>query len=71
MALDELNPTDELILRMLAEGRCTPAYIAEAGETTRQNVQNRLNVLLAADYAERIHTGLYEITEAGRERIEG
>lgn len=59
----DMNPTDEKILEMLREGRCTPAYIADKTGYTRQNVTNRLNRLVEHDFAEKVHRGLYELVE--------
>ena len=42
----EMNPTDEAILSMLRDGRCSPAYIAEQQGYSRQNVTNRLGRLV-------------------------
>jgi DNA-binding MarR family transcriptional regulator len=57
----KLNPTDQVILGMLREGRCTPSYIAEEHDYSRQNVTNRLNRLVEHGYVNRVHTGLYEL----------
>ena len=62
----DLNPTDRVILETLEEGRCTPSYIADKHEYSRQNVANRLNRLVELGYAERVHTGLYEMLEDPR-----
>ena len=59
----KLNPTDKVILDMLREGRCTPSYIADAHDYSRQNVTNRLNRLVEHEYVHKIHTGLYELSE--------
>jgi len=59
----DLNPTDRAILEMLREGRCTPAYIAEAQDYSRQNVTNRLGRLEEHGYVEKLHPGLYELVE--------
>lgn len=56
----DLNPTDRAILDMLHDGRCTPSYIAEEHEYSRQNVTNRLNRLVEHGYVRKVHTGLYE-----------
>jgi len=61
----DLNKTDVAILTELSEGRCTPSYLQKQTEFTRQAIQGRLTVLQAADYVEKIDTGLYEITEEG------
>lgn len=64
MAVD-LNDTDIAILTELSEGRCTPSYLEKQTEYTRQAIQGRLAILRAADYVEKIDTGLYEITDEG------
>lgn len=61
-----LNPTDQVILETLEEGRCTPSYIADKHGYSRQNVANRLNRLVELGYVTRVHTGLYEISEDPR-----
>lgn len=61
----ELNDTDIAILTELSEGRCTPSYLEKQTGYTRQAIQGRLTVLRAADYVEKIDTGLYEITDEG------
>jgi len=66
MAEIDLNPTDTVILDMLAEGRCTPAYIAAEHDYTRQNVQNRLHRLVEHGYVRKLHQGLYELVEDTR-----
>lgn len=57
----KLNPTDKVIVEMLSQGRCTPSYIAEEHEYSRQNVTNRLNRLVEHGYVRKVHTGLYEL----------
>jgi DNA-binding IclR family transcriptional regulator len=56
-----LNPTDEVILEMLREGRCTPSYIADEHGYSRQNVTNRLSRFVEHGYVRKVHTGLYEL----------
>jgi len=63
-----LNPTDQVILETLEEGRCTPSYIADKHSYSRQNVANRLNRLVELGYVRRVHTGLYEVSEDPRDR---
>jgi len=70
MAIDDLNPTDEKIVEMLAEGRCTPSYLAREIDTSRQNIQRRLEVLTAGEVVEKIDTGLYELVKDPREAQE-
>jgi len=62
-----LNPTDNAILDMLREGRCSPSYIAEEEYYSRQNVTNRLGRLVEHGYARKLHPGLYELVEDPRE----
>ena len=62
----DLNPTDRAILETLEEGRCTPSYIANKHDYSRQNVTNRLNRFVELGYVERVHTGLYEMTKDPR-----
>lgn len=59
----DLNPTDRAILEMLRKGRCTPSYVAEEHDYSRQNVTNRLNRLVEHGYVRRVHTGLYELVD--------
>lgn len=57
----DLNPTDHAILEMLSEGRCTPSFIANEHDYSRQNVTNRLHRLVEHGYVRKVHTGLYEL----------
>lgn len=59
----DLNPTDKAIIKMLREGRCSPAYIAKEQEYSRQNVTNRLGRLVEHGYVQKVHAGLYELVE--------
>jgi DNA-binding Lrp family transcriptional regulator len=61
MADIDLSPTDRAILKMLREGRCTPAYIAAEQDYSRQHVRNRLQRLTEHGYVTRLHKGLYEL----------
>lgn len=63
----KINPTDHVILDALSEGRCTPSYIADAHDYSRQNVTNRLNRFVELGYVTRLHTGLYELSDDPRE----
>lgn len=63
----DLNPTDHAILDMLREGRCSPTYIAEEKEYTRQNVTNRLGRLVEHGYVKKLAPGLYELQDDPRE----
>jgi DNA-binding MarR family transcriptional regulator len=59
----DLNPTDRAILAMLREGRCTPSFIADEHDYSRQNVTNRLNRLVEHGHVRKVHTGLYELVD--------
>lgn len=63
----DLNPTDRAILDMLTEGRCSPSYIAEEADYSRQNVTNRLGRLVEHGYVRKLHPGLYELEDDPRE----
>lgn len=65
----ETNDADEQILGLLVEGRNLPQNLADELDYSRQYVQNRLQLLKAADYVLNRGGGLYEITEKGREEI--
>ncbi|KAB7519572.1 winged helix-turn-helix domain-containing protein [Halosegnis rubeus] len=64
----DITKTDELILDLLEEGRCTQGYIVDKTGRSRQQIHNRLNILRAAGYVERVHesTALYELVENPR-----
>lgn len=66
---EDLLDSDRQILKVLEHGRCTPSALADWTELSTQTVHNRLNVLVAAEWVEKVHrSGLYEITEGGRAR---
>ncbi|MDL0118510.1 winged helix-turn-helix domain-containing protein [Halobacterium salinarum] len=67
MAEISLNPTDQAILELLNEGRCTPSYIAEETGYSRGNIQNRLLRFVEHGYVEQLGGGLYELVEDPRE----
>jgi len=67
MAEISLNPTDQAILELLSEGRCTPSYIAHHTDYSRGNIQNRLLRLVEHGYVEQLGGGLYELVEDPRE----
>jgi len=64
----DLNPTDQLILDYLKEGRCTPAYISQETDYSRGNIQNRLVRLVEHGYVRQLGGGLYELSEDPREQ---
>lgn len=59
----DLTDADDAILDRLSDGRCTVGYLADELEYSRQHIHNRLNVLLAAEYVDKVHgpTGLYAL----------
>ena len=59
----ELSQTDEKIIEMLEEGRCTPNYIADELDLSRQHITNRLRRLEEHKLVEKVHRGLYELVE--------
>lgn len=63
----DLNPTDNAILDMLEEGRCSPKYIADEKGYSRQNVTNRLGRLVEHGYVRKLAPGLYELAENPRD----
>ena len=65
----DANDADEQILGHLTRGRNLPQNLADKTGYSRQYIQNRLQMLKAADYATNLGGGLYEITDAGRQEI--
>lgn len=63
----DLNPTDNAILDMLRRGRCSPTYIAQEKDYSRQNVTNRLGRLVEHGYVQKLAPGLYELVNDPRE----
>jgi predicted transcriptional regulator len=68
-AMAQLDDLHEQILTQLAEGRCTPRYLAGEVDQSRQLVSSRLQDLQMGDYVTKIDRGLYEITEKGRGEV--
>ena len=66
----ELNDADEMILDELASGRNLPQNLANELGYSRQYVQNRLQMLKAADYVENVGGGLYELLDDPRDEGE-
>lgn len=56
------------IIDILAEGRGTPSYLAERTGESRQLVSKRLRDLQMAGVVEKVHKGLYELSEDPRDR---
>jgi len=68
-AMAQLDDLHEQILKQLADGRCTPRYLASEVDESRQLVSSRLQDLQMGDYVIKIDRGLYEITERGRGEV--
>jgi len=68
-AMAQLDGLHEQILEQLADGRCTPRYLASKVDESRQLVSSRLQDLRMGDYVTKIDRGLYEITEKGRAEV--
>jgi len=62
---DEFTETELGILDMLAEGRCTPAYIAAELDVSQEYVRDRLSDLKRLGLVEQVHRGLYQLSEEG------
>lgn len=61
---EDLTDSDREILRVLREGRATPAAIIEWSGLSKPTVHSRLNVLVAAGHVEKVHDpGLYELVD--------
>jgi predicted transcriptional regulator len=54
----------------LAEGRCTPSFLEHRTDYRRQAIQGRLTVLRASEHVVKVDTGLYEITDKGRDALD-
>lgn len=59
----DYTETELRILDMLDEGRCTPAYIAEELDVTKEYIRNRLGDLTRLGLVKKVHRGLYEIND--------
>ena len=65
-------PTDDRILESLESGlRLTPAVIAENIDKSRTHVSRRLSDLTDYGLVEKPKRGYYEITDLGREYLDG
>lgn len=69
----EIDETDETILDLLAEGRCTQGYIVDETEIPRYKVHERLKMYGVAGIARNLHgpTALWELIEDPRDEREG
>lgn len=66
----ELNDADESILDELTSGRNLPQNLANELGYSRQYIQNRLQMLKAADYVENVGGGLYQLVDDPREGVD-
>ena len=64
---EDLNGTDEGILDMLAEGRCTPRYHAKKLDKQQPYISQRLKRLVEHGHVERVDRGLYELVADPRD----
>lgn len=62
----DCNETDELLVELLAEGRVTPQYAADAIGVSRTYASERLKRLVEHGHVERLTTGLYELVDDPR-----
>jgi len=60
----EFTETELGILRMLEEGRCTPAYIADELDVSQEYVRGRLGDLERLGLVRSPYRGLYELEGA-------
>ena len=63
MSDPELDDLHWDIIDELRKGRCTPSYLAEQTNESRQLISQRLRDLVMSGYVEKIHTGLYELNQ--------
>lgn len=67
LAADDLNDTDTRILAMLAEGRCTPRYLAGELGQGQPYISQRLKRLREHGHIKRVDRGLYELVDDPRD----
>lgn len=60
---EDFTETELGMLRMLSEGRCTPAYMAEELGVRQEYVRSRLSDLCRLGCVKRIHRGLYALAD--------
>lgn len=60
---DNLTKTDEEILEMLREGRVTAPFVADELDASQEYVRSRLKRFVEHGHAQKVYTGLYELTE--------
>ncbi|WP_188785567.1 winged helix-turn-helix domain-containing protein [Halobellus salinus] len=64
MEPEDLNQSDREILKVLRDGRATPAALKDWTGRSGQTVHNRLGRLVAAGHVEKVHgSGLYELVD--------
>jgi len=59
---EDLNATDESILRLLSDGRCSPGFLASELDLQQPYVSQRLKRLVEHDHVRRVDRGLYELS---------
>lgn len=64
---DDLGPADRALLSLLADGRVTAPYAAEATGYSLQYVRDVLRRLVEHNHVEKIHKGLYELVDDPRQ----
>jgi len=67
---DDLAPADEALLDLLAEGRITAPYAADATDYSLQYVRDRLGRLVEHGHVRKVYEGLYELVEDPRDRTD-
>jgi DNA-binding Lrp family transcriptional regulator len=66
--LDEsdFDETDERLVQLLADGRVTPQYVADALDISRADASERLKRLVEHGHIRRLTAGLYELVDVPR-----
>lgn len=64
---EEFTETEIGILDMLEDGRCTPSYLADELDVSQEYVRDRLGDLKRLGLIEKVHRGLYEISEGNND----
>ena len=64
---EDLNDTDEQILRELSDGRVTPQLVADRQELNRSYVSQRLIRLKEHGHVEELTRGMYELVDDPRD----
>jgi len=66
-ASTDLKAIDHGIVDELANGRNSPANLADRLDVTRQYIHQRLQLLAAGDHVENIGRGVYELVDDPRD----